>query len=105
MKRPEQFPIHKAIGVTVRFRSGQAVTFTCANITINVDAFAKIVGYNWRSAKGAPLYIDPSAIESVVTYPVLRWRGWQKAKVMSPVVDAEANAAVGGPLPDPGKVH
>jgi hypothetical protein len=98
VKRPEQWPIHKAIGVTVRCRSGQSFRFSCEQLTVQASADGRLVGYQWANAKGAPLYIDPGAIESVVTSPVWRWRGWHKAPVMNPIVDAEANAAVGEPI-------
>jgi hypothetical protein len=109
VKRPEQWPIHKAIGVTMRCRSGQSIQFSCDEISTTTSGHGQLIGYRWTNAKGAPLYIDPSAIESVVTYPVWRWRGWRKAPAMTPIVDAESNAAVGesinivgsdgGPLP------
>jgi hypothetical protein len=109
-----RWPFALAIGVTMRFRSGHKLTFTCEKISINVDGYAKIVGYNWIGANGAPLYLDPGALESVVTDRVIRWRGWRAAAPLEPpIVDVEAEASVtvnlegsdGGPLPEKVKLH
>jgi hypothetical protein len=112
-----RWPFAIAVGVTMRFRSGHKLTFTCEKISINVDGYAKIVGYNWTHANDAPLYLDPGAIESVVTDRVIRWRGWRAppAQAEPPIVDVEADAVVGqpvnlegsdgGPLPEKVKLH
>jgi hypothetical protein len=109
-----RWPIALAVGVTMRFRSGHTVRFTAESLTVNVDGFAKIVGYNWQGARDAPLYLDPSAIESVVTDRVIRWRGWRAEPATAPVVDTPVAATVepvnlegsdGGPLPEKVKLH
>lgn len=110
-----RWPINRAVGVTIRFRSGHLMRFTCDQITVRAADTGQLVGYKWQGARGAPLYMDPSSIESVRTYRMIRWRGWEPEPVTPAVVDAEANAAVGepinvegsdgGPLPESRKVH
>lgn len=113
-----RLPFHLAVGVTIHCRSGQSIRFTASQINVSVNAFAKITGYSWQGGIGAPLFLDPEAIESIVTNRVIRWRGWFEEPATPPVVDAEAEAAVaigpdpinfegsdGGPLPEPRKVH
>lgn len=82
-----RWPFERTIGARILMHSGQVVRFTCDKINLTVDENAKVTGYSWQGAVGAPLFIDHTRIEAVQL--VNAWRRRAKA---APDAESEARA-------------
>jgi hypothetical protein len=68
-----RWPFARAIAATLVMHSGDTIRFTCEKLTFDVNEMGAITGYSWAEARGAPLFIDHTRIESARTEKTWRW--------------------------------